>query len=43
MELLSEELFKILKYERYKLVDFIEEHGEYDILKLLLIKIENKY
>lgn len=43
MDLLSEELFEILKYKRYKLVNFIKEHGDYEILKLLLIKIENKY
>ena len=27
-------------YDRYKLVDFILKNGDYDLLKLLLIKIE---
>ena len=40
---LSDELYNILIYDRSKIVDFILEYGDYELLKLLLIKIEEKY
>jgi hypothetical protein len=43
IDILSNEFYDILIHDRYKILDFIKKYGDYDLLKLILIKIEEKY